>query len=120
MQFDSQNKTLESIPRSEANPKRLAINKLQKDYERLKQLLQALAAESQLIKVSTESISTNRASGFGDMEEGSGDVDRSNNKQKKMLVALKEVDIDTLIVEERERDIKKISQDILLVNEMFR
>jgi hypothetical protein len=61
---------------------------------------------------------------YDNLENNQREESNSNNgqslSQKQQLVALKEVDIDSLILEERERDIKKINQDIIIVNEMFK
>lgn len=93
-------------------------------------MIQNLSSESGLIKVSLDALgslssSTKRAgNGSNNNLESSQFQDNANNNFKtgsqKQVVTLKEVDIDSLIIEERERDIKKINQDIIMVNEMFR
>jgi hypothetical protein len=111
------------MTRAESSQKRLSLAKLQKDHDRLKQLVLSLTSESGLIKASNDTMNGGgyaMNSGYA-MSQSSGDSDVSpqNGQMKKTLVALKEVDIDTLIIEERERDIRKINQDIIMVNEMF-
>eukprot|EP01035_Chromulina_nebulosa_P020588 gene20588-26696_t len=127
IKLDSQFKSLEGLPRAEVAQKRLGLGKLQKDYDRLKTLLQGLSNESSLIKISaTDSISNNSKRSSNNINDDIMNSDRIVDDsgrgfgKEKTLIALKEVDIDSLIIEERERDIKKINHDILLVNEMFK
>lgn len=99
----------------------MTIGKLQKDNERLRNLIQSLISEASSIKPTESKKSSSSAfieeNKTGIANEGSeyGDL-----KIQSQLIKVQEVDIDSLIIEERERDIKKINQDILLVNEMFK
>ena len=55
------------------------------------------------------------------------DVNNNNHNQQltssmgtKVIRAYQDNDVDLAIVEEREKEIKKINSDLLIVNEMFR
>jgi hypothetical protein len=45
---------------------------------------------------------------------------RSMNQSVMLVQTLQGQDVEDAIIEERERDIKQINQDLILVNEMFR
>ena len=62
-------------------------------------------------------------------DHDTGNSSQSNNlgkqnptgqQQVQSQLLIQEVDIDSLIIEERERDIKKLTNDIKIVNEMFK
>ena len=142
-QLDFQMSQLESIPRTEAASKRTTLAKLQKDFERIKVNVQAISSESALIKVTRE------AGGESERfnRTGNGSSGKSNNfdandqymsggnqsirdlpapplHQTQQQMTLKPVlsgrEVDDAIMEERERDILKMNQDLALVNEMFK
>ena len=46
--------------------------------------------------------------------------DRENNQQLQHMQTLQGKDVDEAIQRERERDLRKINQDLAMVNEMFR
>ena len=115
-------KALDAQPRAEVTSKRLAVSKLQKDFDRVKALVESIVVDASLIKADASLTSTasssasSAASSTTFINAGGG----NGQLQQGQLVALREVDIDALIVEERERDIVKLNQDIRLVNEMFK
>lgn len=141
-QLDFQMSQLDNIPRTEAASKRTTLAKLLKDYDRIKVHVQAISSESALIKVTREA--------GGDSEKfsrtGNNNVTFSNNnnyndryvsggnqstrdlpvppQQQQQQLTLKPVltgrEVDDAIMEERERDILKMNQDLLMVNEMFK
>ena len=136
--MDAELKSLEILPRTEIASKRLALAKLQKDFERIQTLIQTLGSESALIKVDPSASSSAGSRGGSSKggagaqyqqqsEYGGGRIDLDlpvggggHKEVAQQLIAVNEVDIDTLIVEERERDIKRLTTDIRLVNEMFK
>lgn len=61
---------------------------------------------------------TNGGGGGGDSNELEPSDSRSF--QPKLVQTLQGQDVEDAIIEERERDIKKINEDLVLVNEMFR
>lgn len=131
---------LEALPRQEAAPKRTALGKLQKDFERIKINMQALTSEAALIKVSQDMAGVEVFSRIANIAligpggELSGDMqqrimhaaDDNNNmplppQQKLTLMPLMQgQEVDDAIMEEREKDIKKMNTDLALVNEMFK
>jgi hypothetical protein len=134
IQIDNESKKLENMPRTEAAQKRVTLSKLQKDYDKLKLSVQALSSESSVIKVndtdgfgtkssnkaqsgdeySSNSSSSNSSSG------GGGGGNRGTALAEPQLIEIQSQDIDEMILEERNREIKKINQDILMVNEIFK
>lgn len=118
---------LDSMPRSEIAQKRIALAKLQKDFEKVKIGVQALVNESSLIQV--QPVAGAASDGFsrtgGNGSESSGFDGPSSGGQQQMqaprfIQTLQGQDVDDAIMEERERDIRKMNQDLAMVNEMFR
>lgn len=145
-QLDGQLRLLEKMPRTEAAPKRTAVGKLQKDFERIKMNVQALSSEASLIKVSQELAGKESFARVGGGAGSSGGAGRRNTpssgnifderpplppeeqQQQQQFQTksglqiqnmLQDREIDEAIMAERERDIKKLNNDIRLVNEMF-
>eukprot|EP01038_Epipyxis_sp_PR26KG_P012875 gene12875-17253_t len=134
-QLDHQLQQLETLPRTESAAKRAQLGKLQKDFERLKVSVQSLLSESQLIKVSLDIPESDTFARTGDTSSKNransndnfvgGGVGRGGGfMQDQQLMQLKPVmqghEVDEAIMEERERDIKKMNQDLMMVNEMFK
>jgi len=136
-QLDNLARQMESAPKSsETVQKRIALGKLQKDFERVKVGLHAITTESALIKVTTDV----GGSGSGSSSSGSGgtgvftggrfsrteDVAQYNNSNTQgregpiLIQHMVGAEVDAAIMEERERDIRKINKDLALVNEMFK
>jgi hypothetical protein len=96
------------------------IGKLQKDFDRLKVNLQSLISESALIKI------TMNDNTFKNTKTDDVLIEELNNNrtvfQPQFIIhnTMTGQEVDDAIMAERERDIKKMNQDLLLVNEMFR
>jgi hypothetical protein len=114
-----------------------------KDYEKGKAALDGLSKESVMIKVDNSiALPNSRPSGgnsnsnrngmmggggsggsdrFGGMNDDSNYNDTNPFQPQKMILkpVLQEHDIDQLLIEERDRDIKKINQDLAIVQDMF-
>ena len=96
------------------------IGKLQKDFDRLKVNLQSLISESALIKITTNDNT------FKNTKTDDVLIEELNNNrtvfQPQFIIhnTMTGQEVDDAIMAERERDIKKMNQDLLLVNEMFR
>jgi hypothetical protein len=86
---------------------------LQKDFERVKLGIQGVTREASSIEISRDEQSA--------MQETAP----SNNNTTslpggiKLLQTMQGKEVDEAIMEERERDIRKINEDLLLVKEMF-
>jgi len=126
-QFDSQQRLLEArqAPRSaESIQNRQTLAKLLKDFELLKNKLNQLFEQSNQIKI------TDYNSNNNNFNQNSTNFDNNSNENNimgptatdgpRLIRAYKEKDVDTAIMEERERDIRKINQDLRIVNEMFK
>ena len=135
----------ESLPKNEVPARRTAVGKLLKDFERVRVLVAQQLNEVGLIKVSADSntsssSSSGSGSGSGSSSSNSGgagsmfrmasgrgpqdfnlaaDSASPSPAMPKLVQTLQGQDVDDLILEERERDIKKMNQDLLLVHEMF-
>jgi hypothetical protein len=79
--------------------KRIALGKLSKDFDRLKSTLSVITNECDIDAVSHE---------------------RQNVNQLQLIQTLQGKDVDEAIQRERERDLRKINQDLAMVNEMFK
>jgi len=143
-QLDNLGRQMESsAPKSsETVQKRIALGKLQKDFERVKVGLHAITTESALIKVTTEvGVSGSGSSSGSSSSSGNGgtgvfhtggrfsrteDVAQYNNSNTQgregpiLIQHMVGAEVDAAIMEERERDIRKINKDLALVNEMFK
>jgi len=117
------------------------VGKLLKDFERVRVLVAQPLNEVGMIKVSADSnTSSSSSSGSGTSSSNSGgagsvfrmasgrgpqdfnlaaDSASPSPAMPKLVQTLQGQDVDDLILEERERDIKKMNQDLLLVHEMF-
>ena len=141
MQLDATARQAENLPKNEVAARRIAVGKLLKDFERVKALVHVQVSEASLIKVAANADGANNGAGFGGGGGGAaGSVFRvaggrggpqdfnltsdpaSPTEGKlvpKLIQTLQGQDVDELILEERERDIKKMNQDLQLVHEMF-
>ncbi len=126
-QLETQVKGLDQLPRTEIAQKRIALGKLSKDFERVKQLAVVTIGESQSIKVDHSLVGA-KTNG-SDIAAGDGtsvfraDQGRrkdGNGQNMQFQQQIQGQQVDDLIAEERERDIKKMNQDLQLVNEMFK
>ena len=106
---------LDSLPRAESAQRRFAIIKLQKDFDRIRPIVQTVVREAAQLRVGKNT--TADAKGTKNREE----VDKkSSGHQFVQVQALVERDVDDLILEEREQDILRLNRDVALVNEMFK
>ena len=116
--MDNELKNIEALPRTaESAQKRIALGKLQKDFERVRVGISQIATEVNLIKVNKDygEPSDNNSSSLG-VFKGMGDSEVIAPN----VMVMQGKEVDDLIMEERERDIKKLHTDLALVNEMFR
>ena len=123
-ELDSQLKGLDQLPRTEIAQKRIALGKISKDFDRIKQLVVLTISEASAIKVDANAKATSGAAG-GDsvfrMDQGKGgDGKNIQGGQQQFQQQIVGQEVDDLIAEEREKDIKKMNQDLRLVNEMFK
>lgn len=131
-QLDAEMKALEAQARVDIAQKRLALSKLLKDDDRLKMMIQALSSESSSLRVTLD-IETNSSKNNKDdslakltknIKDEADDRGKGSRQQQQQqhqqMIAIKGEDVDVMILEERERDIRRINEDIALVNEMFR
>lgn len=115
-QLDNELKNIESLPRTaETAQKRIALGKLQKDFERVRVGISQISSEVNLIKVNKDYGETSDGNSLGVFKGmGESEVIAPN------VMVMQGKEVDDLIMEERERDIKKLHTDLALVNEMFR
>lgn len=149
-QLEVEYQKVEAMPRPEAAPKRTALGKLMKDFDKVKVNIQAILNESSLVKVvnergEVESFARTGSAVNGSVSTPNGSSNNSSNKyapqeeqqglpapppmnkqqqaqhiqQLKLQPILSGKEVDDAILEERERDIKKMNHDLILVNEMF-
>mgnify|MGYP000170953786 CR=1 FL=1 len=124
-------KKLSQEDKNNVAQKRLAVSKLQKDYERVKQVVDSLAEQAES-KMAQAGAPQGRGTGVGD-KKGPGAVpardggvesrqgsDFNVQGGPRVLQKLQGYEVDEAIAEERERDIIKINEDLKLVNEMFK
>lgn len=107
------------------------MGKLLKDFERVRALVQTQINEVGLIKVSAAAgdggggggnlgvFRTGRGPDDFNLGDGASGGEGSKPAVPKLIQTLQGQDVDDLILEERERDIRKMNQDLQLVHEMF-
>ena len=95
--------------------KRIALGKLSKDFDRLKSTLSTLSTECSGIRV-TE----NNDKGFLRTVSDDDNNERQSMQQLQLIQTLHGRDVDEAIQRERERELRKINQDLAMVNEMFK
>ena len=116
---------LDQLPRTAVAQKRIAIGKLMKDFDRVKVTLNAIVGESATIKI-TATTAASSSSGGSNGQDGKNpfatdEIESSfSSKQPRLIQTLQGKEVDEAIMRERERDLKKINRDLLLVNEMFK
>ena len=124
--MDRQLSLLDALPRTEAAAPRAALGKLQKDLERLRVTMQAVASDSAQLRVSAEAETDPAASAWRILSSPDGQQQQQQQQlqplQQQLVLKplMHEQDVDQMIIEERERDIKKLNHDLTLVNEMFK
>eukprot|EP01036_Dinobryon_divergens_P032838 gene32838-42516_t len=123
-QMDRQLSLLDALPRTEAAAPRAALGKLQKDLDRLRVTMQAVASDAAQLRVSAEAETDPAASAWRILSSPDGQQQQQQQQQQQPLqqqLVLKplmhEQDVDQMIIEERERDIKKLNHDLSLIVE---
>ena len=101
---------METLPRNEATPRRITVVKLKKDFDRVKEYVQNLYKDINILRSKEVQSSASSSS-----QQGNG-----MNNQFTALKTIQGHDVDQAIIEEREKDIMQINKDLVLVNEMFR
>jgi len=106
----------------------VSVVKLQKDHERVKVLYQNILKNYSVIRVDRNSSpapgsrdgksSETFSAAYDNSDSASPSSQRKQQQQQQLM--LQGEDVDMAIIEERERDIKKINHDLVMVNEMFR
>jgi hypothetical protein len=127
-QLDTQMKLLDSQQRTgEVAQKRLAIVKLQKDFERLKIEFNGILNIYPTLKVKSNDPAPSKQTGRAIFHSIGGDDEIREPEQSRqsagmgtMKVLAVQQDVDQMLREERERDLKKMNQDLVLVNEMMK
>ena len=117
-------RNVNALPREEAVGRRVSVVKLQKDYERVKTQYQTILSNYSTLRVDRSAGAGGRdsdgpLSAAFDTDLSTTDSQRGGQRQQQAML-LHGQDVDDAIIEEREQDIRKINQDLVLVNEMFR
>lgn len=113
------------MPRTDAATLRATLGKLQKDFERIKAQIISISNDVSILRV-TKDIDPSGTSSYGGLiitPSSDGQPQQLQPQQQQQVVLkplMQEQDVDQMIIEERERDIKKLNHDIALVNEMFK
>lgn len=134
-QLDALARQVEGLPRSEAAARRIGVGKLLKDFERVRALAQLQLNEVSLIKVASAAGDAAGGTGSvfrmggaggggmggmatsgrgGDFNPGEGESapspPSSSAAAPRLMQTLQGQDVDEMIMEERERDIRKMNQ----------
>ena len=116
--MDAYVKQVNSLPREEATSRRVSVVKLQRDYERLSLQFTNLQKDHGALRVD-RTIQNPSSDSFSNAYDNSQNAPPLQQQQQQQFMPQLN-DVDDAIIEERERDIKKINQDLHLVNEMFK
>lgn len=132
LQFDQKLRSVEGD-----NLAKATLLRMQKDFEKLRINVESLGKEALLVRVEVAGAGAgSKPAGFGpsiggpgkfgDDDRHGGSADSNRPQQSQMLQqetvfrpVLQEHDIDQMLIEERERDIKKINEDLAIVHDMF-
>ena len=106
---------MDQQPRAAVAQKRIALGKLSKDFDRLRSTLSAISMECSGIRASQ-----NAENSFPRTVTEDDHNDRQKMHQLQLIQTLQGKDVDEAIQRERERDLRKINQDLAMVNEMFK
>lgn len=134
-QLDAQKRLLDSN-KNASTTERAMLQKLNKDFERIKSSAASLGSEATLIKVVREESSApaesfNRINNSSVNNKTNAVVDDGSNGKKGQgpvvlqqeqlqMTKLQVYDVDEAIILERERDIKRLNHDLELVNDMYK
>lgn len=121
-QMNDKLQRLENLPRAESAQRRFAIIKLQKDFDRVRPIVQTMVRESGQLQVGKHdaSVSGNAAAGNRNKSAGGTASGQQANREPQLTQMMVGRDVDDLIMEEREQDIMRLNRDVALVNEMFK
>ena len=109
-QLEKELRRADALSKTDGTQARVALLKLQKDFERVKGGVQGVMQDAASIEISKEEVQ-------GKVSVSSGEVGQGGLR---VVQAMQGREVDEAIMAERERDIKKINQDMVLVKEMFR
>jgi hypothetical protein len=118
------------------NMTKATLLRMQKDFEKLRINVESLAKESMLVRVDVGGGTGpgNRPAGFGpsvgsrlpgedrSVEDVGMRQSQQQQQQQQQTIfrpVLQEHDIEEMLIEEREKDLKKINEDIAIVHDMF-
>ncbi len=119
------------------NMTKATLLRMQKDFEKLRINVESLGKESLLVRVDVTGGGGggSKPAGFGPSvgsrlpgedrnfwisdEHNSQQSQQQLQQQTVFRPVLQEHDIDQMLIEERERDIKKINEDLAIVHDMF-
>lgn len=122
--MDNYVKQVNNLPREEGTSRRVGVVKLQRDYERVSTQFQSIQKDHTSLRVDRTAQGNNSPDNFSNAYDNSqndpSQFQQQQKQQQQQQFMHELIDVDDAIIEERERDIKKINQELLLVNEMFR
>lgn len=110
-QLDKELRRADALSKNDGTQARVALLKLQKDFERVKQGIQGVVKDASAVELSREEAV------MGGVSIGTGEYTESGPR---LVQAMQGREVDEAIMAERERDIKRINEDLVLVKEMFR
>jgi hypothetical protein len=128
LMFDQKLRTVEGD-----NMTKATLLRMQKDFDKLRINVESLAKESMLVRIDVGGGTGpgSRPAGFGpsvgnllpgeDRSVGDVGIKQFQQLQQQTIFrpVLQEHDIEEMLIEERERDIRKINEDIAIVHDMF-
>lgn len=109
--IDEHIKVVNALPREKSASQKVTIVKLQKDLDRMKTLHQTLARDHSNLRVDRVA---------GNNNQNNQNPFNNNNSQQQEQLMMQPQDVDDALIEERDKDIQKINDDLVLVNEMFK
>jgi phosphoenolpyruvate-protein kinase (PTS system EI component) len=119
--LDGYVRQVNELPREEAAARRVSAVKMQRDYDRVFNQYQAIIKDHSSIRVDRSIPTKSHNDTFSNAYDNSNAGQNNYQQQQQQQTVMHElVDVDDAIIEEREQDIRKINQDLHIVNEMFR
>lgn len=116
--LDKELRRAEALAKGEGQQARVALVKLQKDFERARSGIQGVMRDAQSVEISEEELHIQGAASVAGAEGGGSN--QTVSTQPRLIQAMQGREVDEALMEERERDIKQINEDLVLVKEMFK
>lgn len=119
--LDKELRRAEALAKGEGQQAKVALVKLQKDFERVRGGVQGVMRDAQAVEIAEEELHIQGSASIAGATSGGalGVGNQASSAQPRLVQAMQGKEVDEALMQERERDIQQINQDLVLVKEMF-